>query len=74
MTNYCRVVDNFCMEVFASPNEFGFTIDECFTPEVRAMFEEVPDWVEPNATRDADGVWHPRTDVRPGEEQEEPDA
>lgn len=61
MANYCLVRDNFCVQTFTPPEGYG--IEDCFTPEVAAMFEIVPDWVEANATRDEDGIWHPRENL-----------
>lgn len=41
---YARIIGNTVGEVFV-PLE-GFTIEDSFTPEVVAMFEQVPDEVE----------------------------
>ncbi len=41
---YARVLDDVVQEVFIEPE--GFTIDECFTPQVVVLFEPCADDVE----------------------------
>lgn len=49
--NYARVENDIALEVVHSdPNKL-------FTPEIAALFEEVPDNVIPNSTRNGDGTW-----------------
>lgn len=48
MALFGRVVDDMIVELFEEPE--GFTIDECFHPEVRAMFQEVPEGTVVNST------------------------
>jgi hypothetical protein len=66
--------DNVVLEVFTPPE--GFSIADCFTPELAAQFVPVPDQVEQNWIKNPDGsfsapapVIAPRTwtvsDVRP---------
>lgn len=64
MTTYARVIDNTAIEVFTPPD--GFTIDDCFHPDVAALFEVVPDSVTPNSVRNG-GVWtiHMPADAAP---------
>lgn len=50
MATYARVVDNMVYEIFV---EFGgFSIDECFHPILRAMFQEVPEGTVVNSVWD----------------------
>lgn len=44
MTTYARVINNVVQEVFVPLP--GFTLEESFTQEVAAMFQEVPDNVK----------------------------
>lgn len=44
MTTYARVIENVAVEVFVPLP--GYTLEESFTPEVAAMFQEVPDNVK----------------------------
>jgi hypothetical protein len=52
MTTYARIQGNMAVEVFVPPT--GFTLDQCFHPEIAALFTEVPDGTEVGATT-ADG-------------------
>jgi hypothetical protein len=54
MTTYARIQNNVAVEVFV-PHE-GFTLLECFHPDVAAIFNEVPDSVTVGSTVE-DGVW-----------------
>jgi hypothetical protein len=54
--NYARLsTENTVIEVFTPPE--GFTIEDCFTPQVVAMFESCPDNVEQNWIKQADGTY-----------------
>ena len=44
MSKYARSVNGVVQEVFTPPN--GFSINDCFTPEVVALFRSCPDEVE----------------------------
>jgi len=48
-------IGNTVIEVFIPPT--GFSIEECFTPEIVAQFEPVPDNVEQNWIRQEDGTF-----------------
>lgn len=52
---YARVVDNIVFEVFITPA--GFSIDECFTSELVAQFEQCPSEVEGGWIKQADGMF-----------------
>lgn len=52
---YARVIGTFVQEVFTPPT--GFAIEDCFTPEVVAMFESVPDEVDGGWTKHDDGTF-----------------
>lgn len=54
---YARVIDSIVVETFTPPS--GFTIEECFTPQVVAMFEECPEEVEQNWIKQEDGSFGP---------------
>jgi hypothetical protein len=54
---YARVVETIVVETFIPPE--GFTIDQCFTPEVVALFEAVPAEVEVNWIKNPDGTFSP---------------
>lgn len=51
------VEPNFVIEVFTPPQ--GFTIDECFTPEIVAQFEPCPEEVGQNWIKNEDGTFSP---------------
>lgn len=44
MAIYARIINNIVQEIFVPLP--GFTLEESFTPEVAAMFQEVPDNVK----------------------------
>lgn len=44
MTTYARVINNEVVEIFIPLP--GFTLEESFTPEVAALFQEVPNGVK----------------------------
>lgn len=44
MTTYARVINDVVQEIFVPLPDF--TLEESFTPEVAAMFQEVPDNVK----------------------------
>jgi hypothetical protein len=50
---YARVLDSVVQEVFTPPA--GLTIEQCFTPEVVALFEPCPEEVEQNWIKEPDG-------------------
>jgi len=50
---YARVLDSIVQEVFIPPA--GLTIEDCFTPEVVALFESCPNEVEQNWIKEPDG-------------------
>lgn len=54
MTTYARIQNDTAIEVFV-PHE-GFTLGECFHPEIAALFSVVPDGTEAGATL-ANGTW-----------------
>ena len=65
--NYARIsTENTVIEVFILPTDFS--IEECFTPEIAAQFEPVPDNVEQNWIRQEDGTF-----VAPPEPEPEPE-
>lgn len=69
---YARIsTENTVIEVFTPPT--GFTIEECFTPEIVAQFELVPDEVEQNWIKQEDGTFvAPPEPEPPVVEPEEP--
>ena len=74
---YARVLDSIVQEVFVPPA--GLTIEDCFTPEVVALFEPCPDEVEQNWIKEPDGSFvapppppEPPTPPEPVEPVEEP--
>lgn len=52
---YARIFENVALEIF-TPQE-GFTLADSFHPDIAAQFEEVPDEVTPNSTKNPDGSW-----------------
>lgn len=54
---YARVSDSVVQEVFTPPA--GLTIEDCFTPEVVALFEPCPPEVEQNWIKHEDGTFTP---------------
>jgi hypothetical protein len=61
---YARIINNVVNDTFVP--QVGFTIEESFTPEVVALYELVPDDVEPEWKRHADGSFSaPTPDVIP---------
>lgn len=52
---YARVVDTTVQEVFTAPQ--GFSVDECFTPELVAQFELCPDEVQGGWLKLEDGTF-----------------
>lgn len=65
---YARVVDSVVQEVFTPPA--GFTIEDCFTPEVVALFEPCPEEVEQNWIKEPDGTFVPPPPPPPAPEPE----
>ena len=55
MKNYARIVNGVAVEVFSPPE--GFTIEECFHPDVVVQFTECPLNITANSTIDSEGVW-----------------
>lgn len=54
MQKYARVVDSIVLEVFTPPAAFP-GIDQCFTPQVVALFEACPSVVEAGWIKKPDG-------------------
>lgn len=53
---YARIsTENTVIEVFILPT--GFSIEECFTPEIAAQFEPVPDDVGQNWIKQEDSTF-----------------
>lgn len=52
---YARIVNNIVQEIFTPP--VGVLIEECFCPEVVAMFVQVPDEVQQNWIQNPDGTF-----------------
>lgn len=52
---YARIQEARVIEVFVVPQ--GFTINDCFTPEIVAQFEPCPDEVEQNWIKQEDGTF-----------------
>ena len=52
---YARVVESIVQEVFTPPE--GLTINDCFTPQVVALFEPCPEEVEQNWIKEPDGTF-----------------
>lgn len=52
---YARVHESIVIEVFVVPQ--GFTINDCFTPEIVAQFEPCPDEVKPGWIKQEDGTF-----------------
>lgn len=50
---FARLTDNVVCEVFVEPE--GFVLADCFTPQVVAEFESVPDEVERGYIKQEDG-------------------
>lgn len=66
---YARIsTKNTVIEVFTPPT--GFTIEECFTPELVAQFEPVPDDVEQNWIKQADGTFVAPPEPEPEQQTE----
>ncbi len=65
MTTYARIQNSTVVEVFVPHN--GFTIEECFHPDVVAQFTEVPDDVTVGSTVDDAGHWTIAPVVQPEE-------
>lgn len=57
MQKFARVFDNVVVEVFTPP--IGFTIQECFTPQIAAMFEPCPSEVIEMWVKKSDGSFEP---------------
>lgn len=55
MSKYARIENSTALEVCAVPD--GFTIDDCFTPEIAALFTACPENVTPGSTVDSKGKW-----------------
>lgn len=52
---YARITDTLVIETFIPPA--GVPIEECFTPEIVAQFEPVPDEVGQNWVKQEDGTF-----------------
>lgn len=65
MTTYARIENDTAIEIFIPPT--GFTIGECFHPEVASLFTVVPDGTELGATT-TDGVTWTNPPARPAPE------
>lgn len=52
---YARITNNLVIETFTPPA--NVPIEECFTPEIVAQFEPVPDEVEQNWIKQEDGTF-----------------
>ena len=50
---YARILNSLVYEVFTPPA--GFVLADCFTPQVVALFEPCPDYVEQNWIKQEDG-------------------
>jgi len=50
---YARIADDFVIEVFVEPE--GFTIDQCFHPDIAAQFVVVADNIEAGWIKQSDG-------------------
>lgn len=71
MTTYARIENQTVIEVFVPHS--GFALNECFCPEVVAMFVEVPDMVVVGSTTDDTGTWTPPAPpVAPGSGEDAP--
>lgn len=55
MQKFARVVDGIVAEVFTPPT--GFTIQECFTPQIVALFEPCPSEVMEMWLKKPDGTF-----------------
>jgi hypothetical protein len=60
---YARIVSNSVQEVFTPPD--GFTIEECFHPDVVKLFEPVPDEVDVGWLKNPDGTFSAPPVVEP---------
>lgn len=56
MQKYARVVNSVVAEVFIPPAEFP-DINQCFTPQVVALFEPCPSEVEESWIKNSDGTY-----------------
>lgn len=64
---YARIINNLVIEIFTPPA--NVPIEECFTPEIVAQFEPVPQEVEQNWVKEPDGSFSaPITEPQPIEE------
>ena len=52
---YARIINSIVQETFFQPS--GFTLDECFTPEIAKTFEQCPDTVEAGHIKNSDGTF-----------------
>lgn len=55
MATFARMQNNIAVDVFVEHG--GFTISQCFNPEVVAHFTIVPDGTTLGSTLNADGTW-----------------
>lgn len=66
---YARVLDSVVQEVFTPPT--GLTLEDCFTPQVAALFEPCPIEVEQNWIKQEDGTFvappEPEQQVEPAD-------
>lgn len=61
MTTYARVEEDVAVEIFIPPD--GFLLEDCFHPDVAALFQEVPDGTMVNSTWNGT-EWVPPTTPR----------
>lgn len=52
---YARIINTLVIETFTPPANVG--IEECFTPELVAQFEPVPEEVQQNWIKQQDGTF-----------------
>ncbi len=57
MLNYARIVNATIVELFTPPD--GFTIDDCFHPDVASTFVVIPDGIDPAPGWTYDGTFAP---------------
>jgi hypothetical protein len=54
MTTYARIQNNVAVEIFVPPD--GFTLNQCFHPEVAVLFVGAPDGTVVGSTLE-NGAW-----------------
>lgn len=55
MSKYARIENSTAVEIFTPPE--GFSLADCFTPEIAALFTPCPDDVTEGSTVDGDDNW-----------------